>query len=244
MRFLIIRHGDPDYEKDSLTEKGWREAALLADRISKLQVTDFYVSPLGRAKDTASLTLKKMNRTATECDWMQEFPPRINRPDAEGRRMTLAWDWLPQDWTREPANFLRDKWMDTPVMREGKVGEAYDYVIRNFDALTAAHGYVREGEYYRAERANRDTVVLFCHFGLECVLLSRLMNISPMLLWHHTCAAPTSVTTVITEERREGRASFRVSAFGDTSHLYAGGEEVAFSARFCETYDYWEERHD
>ena len=129
-------------------------------------------------------------------------------------------------------------------MREGKVGEAYDYVIRNFDALTAAHGYVREGEYYRAERANRDTVVLFCHFGLECVLLSRLMNISPMLLWHHTCAAPSSVTTVITEERREGRASFRVSAFGDTSHLYAGGEEAAFSARFCETYDYWEERHD
>ena len=34
MRFLIIRHGDPDYEKDSLTEKGWREAALLADRLS------------------------------------------------------------------------------------------------------------------------------------------------------------------------------------------------------------------
>lgn len=244
MRFLIIRHGDPDYEKDSLTEKGWREAALLADRISKLQVAAFYVSPLGRAKDTASFTLKKMNRTATECDWMQEFPPRINRPDVEGRRMTLAWDWLPQDWTREPAYFLRDKWMDTPVMREGKVGEAYDYVIRNFDALTAAHGYVREGGYYRAERANRDTVVLFCHFGLECVLLSRLMNISPMLLWHHTCAAPTSVTTVITEERREGKASFRVSAFGDTSHLYAAGEEAAFSARFCETYDCWEERHD
>lgn len=244
MRFLIIRHGDPDYEKDSLTEKGWREAALLADRISKLQVAAFYMSPLGRAKDTASLTLKKMNRTAVECGWMREFPPLINRPDVEGRRMTLAWDWLPQDWTREPAYFLRDKWMDTPVMREGKVGEAYEDVIRNFDALTAAHGYVREGEFYRAERPNRDTVVLFCHFGLECVLLSRLMNVSPMILWHHTCAAPTSVTTVITEERREGKAHFRMSAFGDTSHLYAGNEEESLSARFCETYDNWEERHD
>ena len=38
MRLLIIRHGDPDYEKDSLTEKGWREAALLADSL-------LYVSP-------------------------------------------------------------------------------------------------------------------------------------------------------------------------------------------------------
>ena len=28
MRILIIRHGDPDYEHDSLTEKGWREGRL------------------------------------------------------------------------------------------------------------------------------------------------------------------------------------------------------------------------
>lgn len=26
MKLLIICHGDPEYEKDSLTETGWREA--------------------------------------------------------------------------------------------------------------------------------------------------------------------------------------------------------------------------
>ena len=57
MRLLIVRHGDPDYEHDTLTEKGWREAELLSERLSKLNVKEFYVSPLGRAKDTASLTL-------------------------------------------------------------------------------------------------------------------------------------------------------------------------------------------
>ena len=31
MRILLIRHGDPDYEHDTLTEKGRREAALLAE---------------------------------------------------------------------------------------------------------------------------------------------------------------------------------------------------------------------
>ena len=55
MRLIIVRHGDPDYERDSLTEKGWREAAFLADRISRLDVKDFYVSPLGRARDTAGI---------------------------------------------------------------------------------------------------------------------------------------------------------------------------------------------
>ena len=244
MRLLIIRHGDPDYEKDSLTEKGWREAALLADRVSKLDVAAFYVSPLGRARDTASLTLKKMNREAVICDWLQEFWPRINRPDAAGVRKTLAWDWLPEDWTKEKSYFRRDRWAETGVMREGGVGEAYEKVIRGFDQVLAGHGYVREGEYYRAERPNKDTIVFFCHFGLECVLLSRLMNVSPMVLWHHTCAAPASVTTVVTEERRAGKASFRMGAFGDTSHFYIAGEEPSFSARFCETFDSEDERHD
>ena len=59
MKLLLIRHGDPNYDIDSLTEKGWKEAALLAERMAKLKIRTFYVSPLGRAKDTASLTLHR-----------------------------------------------------------------------------------------------------------------------------------------------------------------------------------------
>ena len=29
MKIIFIRHGEPNYEIDSLTEKGWREAELL-----------------------------------------------------------------------------------------------------------------------------------------------------------------------------------------------------------------------
>ena len=31
MRIIIVRHGDPDYSIDSLTETGWKEAKILAD---------------------------------------------------------------------------------------------------------------------------------------------------------------------------------------------------------------------
>ena len=56
--------------------------------------------------------------------------------------------------------------------------------------------------------------------------------------------APTSVTTLNTEERRKGIAYFRMSAFGDVSHLYAAGQEPAFAARFCETYHTPGQRRD
>ena len=38
MKLLFIRHGEPDYVHDTLTEKGWREARLLAERIAPLDV--------------------------------------------------------------------------------------------------------------------------------------------------------------------------------------------------------------
>lgn len=242
MRLLIIRHGDPDYENDTLTPKGWREARLLAERLCKMDIQDFYVSPLGRARDTASCTLKKMNRTAATHEWLREFAPSINRPDVTDRR-AIAWDWLPKDWTGETRFYDRNLWSTQTAMEEGHVGAEYQWVTDSFDRLLAEHGYVRKGNIYHAEKANHDTLAFFCHFGVECVLLSHLMNTSPMILWHHTAAAPTSVTTVYTEERREGTAIFRINSFGDISHLYAAGEEPSFSARFCETYDD-RHRHD
>ena len=149
MKLLIVRHGDPDYTIDSLTPKGWKEVDYLSEKLAKLDVKAFYVSPLGRAKDTASLTLKKMNRTATEEPWLREFDAHIHRPDVPEKEM-ISWDWLPQDWTAEPHFYLPDEWWKVPVMMDGHVKEEYDWVTTNFDALLASHGYVRDGLTYRA----------------------------------------------------------------------------------------------
>lgn len=242
MKILIIRHADPDYSIDSLTPTGWEEARLLVPRMEKLDVKAFYVSPLGRAQDTASLTLKAMGRTAETLPWLREFGPRIRKPGMDWD--TCVWDWLPADWTSDLRCFDKDRWLETPYAAPYGVESEIRWVYDSLDALVAKHGYVRDGELYRAERPNEDTIVLFCHFGLESVLLSRLLNISPMVLWHGTAAAPTSVTTLVTEERRPGVAYFRMSAYGDTAHLYAAGKEPSFSARFCETYTREDQRHD
>ena len=242
MKLLIVRHADPDYSIDSLTPTGWKEAELLSERLKKLDIKDFYTSPLGRAKDTASLTLNKIQREATTLPWLREFHCSIARPDQPVPK--IPWDWLPADWTNVPEYFDKDAWCTTDIMKNGNVDKEYLWVTSELDKLLANHGYVRENHYYRAKKANNDTIVFFCHFGLECVLLSHLLNVSPMILWHGMCAAPSSVTTLVTEERRQGIAYFRMSSFGDISHLYAAGEEPSFAARFCETYDNMNERHD
>jgi len=239
MRLLFIRHADPDYEKDSLTEKGWKEAELLSNRISAMDIKEFYVSPLGRARDTASVTLKKMNRTAEVLPWLREF----HVYDEDLGRERICWDLLPQDWTKIDEYYSKDLWHTVPFMEKANVISEENKVFEGIDKILEKHGYVREGNLYRAINPNRDTIAFFCHFGVECVILSHLLGISPVLLWHGFCALPSSVTTLVTEERRKGIAYFRTLAFGDISHLYMAGEEPSFAARFCETYDS-DERHD
>lgn len=242
MKLMIVRHADPDYSIDSLTPVGWEEARLLAERMAKLDITDFYVSPLGRARDTASLTLEKMDRKAEVCPWLREFEAPIYKPDSP--KPGCTWDWLPQDWTVEPRYYDPDRWTEPEVMQAGDVAGQADWVASHLDAVLAAHGYERDGNLYRAVRPNTDTLAFFCHFGVECVMLGHLLHVSPMVLWHGMCAAPSSVTILNTEERRKGIASFRMSTFGDTSHLYAGGREPSFAARFCETWENMDQRHD
>lgn len=242
MKILLVRHGDPDYDIDSLTEKGWKEAKYLSEKLAKMQIDEFFVSPLGRAKDTASFTLEQYKKKATECEWLQEFRGQVFKPN-QPEKKSIAWDWLPQDWLKEPQFFDKDHWFEHPVMAQGEVKKEYDWVIEQFDKVLQEHGYKRNGNYYDAIEPNEKVLCFVCHFGLGCVLLSHLLNISPMQLWHGFCAAPTSVTTLNTEERRKGIAVFRMSSYGDISHLYAKDEEPAFAARFCETYDS-SERHD
>lgn len=234
MKIIIIRHGDPDYSIDSLTEKGWREAGLLAERLAETEMTEIYVSPMGRAQDTLRPTLEKTGRNAVTLEWLKEFWVSIRRSDISA---TTVWDWLPQEWTKETVFFDRNQWFTNPVIAETVVKEKYDWVIENFDKFLAEHGYVREGDCYCVEKANRDTLVFVCHFGIECVLLSRLMNVSPMVLWHSLNISPSAVTRLHTEERSKGIAAFRVDSIGDTSHLYKGGEEISSAGCFCEVYD-------
>lgn len=240
MNLYIVRHAEPDYENDSLTEKGWREAKLLAPRLSKLQSAHYYVSPLGRAKDTASFTLAEAHAQAEECDWLREFNVGYEMAKLDGCRR-IAWDMLPRVWADDPLYFDAARWFTAPAYKESGIEAAYRRVTQGLDALFAKHGYERAGRIYRAVRPNCDNLILFCHYGVECVLLSHLMDCSPVVLWQHAVALPSSVSVLSTEEREKGTAVFRMSRFADLSHLDAAGEEPSFAARFCEVYGQKEE---
>ena len=192
MKLLIIRHGEPDYSIDSLTPKGWREAELLADRLCREPIDAFYVSPLGRARDTAKPTLERLGRQAEVLPWLHEFQGTVIDP-SDGRRR-IPWNLSPQYWTLQPELYDRERWVENGLYRTGDIEEVYARSIRGLDALLERHGYVRDGALYRCAQNGRGTIALFCHFGLGMVLLSHLLGVSPAVMWHGFFMPASSVT--------------------------------------------------
>lgn len=256
MKLIFVRHGDPDYKNDSLTEKGWREAKLLAERISKWNVTDFYCSPLGRARATASCTLEKMNRTAETLEWTREFFYPIDDP-VTGRH-GVPWDLVPSSWCNDILMLSKEGWVQSDIMSQNPdIAIKYKEVCNSLDELLKSYGYERERNFYRMPgkkevfiasttspdnadhmnnpiyREDEPVVVIFCHLGAICIMLSHLLNIPFPLLAHGFFLPTTSLTVLSTEEHWSNEAYFRVQAMGDVHHLLAGGEPVSDAGSFA-----------
>ncbi len=260
MRLLFIRHADPDYEHDTITEKGKKEAELLSNIIDTFGIDEVYQSPLGRAKDTAAYSLRKLQKEAVTLDWLREFPAQFDPNSSEMARKAfetellldestglykkrIIWDVLPSYFAVHPELFDNIQWRESELVNSSDMLTKYDHVITSFDEFLSSYGYKKDGLIYKVEEGNDKVIAFFCHFGITAVLLSHLYHVSPFVTMQFLATAPTSVTEVVTEERQKGIATFRTLRIGDITHLNLGGEQPSFSARFCEKYENFEERH-
>jgi probable phosphoglycerate mutase len=260
MRILMIRHGDPDYENDTLTSKGIREAKILSDHIQSFNIDEVYQSPLRRARQTAEYSLTKLGMTATTLDWLMEFPAELDPnispderraftpelkqdPDSGLYKKRIVWDALPSYYAFHPELFDRTGWRDSALVRCSNMITIFDNVEKSFLELLSDYGYEKDGDVFKVKKGNSKTLAFFCHFGITSVLMSILCNISPFVPLQYFAMAPTSVTELVTEEREKGTAIFRILRVGDITHLTMAGEEPSFSARFCERFENDNERH-
>lgn len=235
MRLLFLRHCEPDYESDSLTEKGKREAQLLCERMIHEPFDVCYCSTMGRAMQTAEPFLTKLGREAIYCDWLREFAHPVTLND--GTVMHIPWDMKPDEWALDERSFDKDLWYETDIMKSGNIEMYAKDVASHFDAVLAEHGYERlSTNRYRSVHPNHDTLVFVCHFGVTSVMLGHLLGLSPIALLHGTGAPTSGVTQVYTEEIQKGVASFRIHFYGDISHLYVAGEPLSFNPRLSECY--------
>ncbi|MDR1599420.1 MAG: histidine phosphatase family protein [Oscillospiraceae bacterium] len=222
MLLYIIRHGDPDYKNDCLTEKGRAQAAALAKRLAVHGLDRVYSSPMGRARQTAQpacdllgLPLQIEDWTAENAAW-DELAAR--HPD--GR---FTWAFHAQNTLfRQESTRRREDWFNIepfpPTSRKG-----YERIRQHSDGFIARLGYVREGSLYRIERPSRERVAVFCHQGFGTTWMSHLLDVPPQIFWAGFDVTHSSVTILLFRDNPDGWTAPMCLCLSDTSHIYKEG---------------------
>jgi probable phosphoglycerate mutase len=225
MRLLIIRHADPDYPNRTITAAGHREAAALAERFAHEPVDRIFASPLGRAVHTAKPTAEALNLPIEIEPWCAELNAlRMTRGPQVG---TMAWDLHGEVIRLDPAAMRAGRWWTLPPFDDPVFRDEVERVGRDSDAFLAKLGYEREDGRYRITRPTEQRIAVFCHGGLGLTWLAHLLELPLALVWSGFWLPPTSITTVLFDERSVDWATPRCLHVGDTGHLHAAGLPVA-----------------
>lgn len=217
LRIVFVRHGEPNYELDCLTETGQAQAAAAAERLVREEISEIYSSPFGRARETAAATAARLDLPVTVLDYMHEITWGGEGIPEDGHPWTLGCRMI-----EEGYDFLREDWRKHPWFRGNLVLQEYDRVSSAFDSFLQAQGYRHEGTRFLCERENERTVAVFSHGGSGGIVLSHLMN----LAFPYVCAAlPYDFTSIIILDfpSQPGKWVFpRLALFNDCAHFRTG----------------------
>ena len=226
MRLIFVRHGEPNYEKDILTQTGREQAQSTAKRLQGEDIKAIYASPMGRAKETASYTAKAHGLDVKTLDFMHE----INWGDKDGNSGKLPYEGHP--WTLayrvltdSPEYVGKDNWTEHHFFKDNICMEYYEKVSDAFDKFLENYGLYRKNGLYECREHNDDTIALFAHGGSGAVMFSHVLNLPfPFVL----TSIPYGVCSVsiINFEEQEGRIAIpRLELFNDMGHIESFKQE-------------------
>ena len=233
MKLVFIRHADPDYPNNTLTEKGFEEIKALKKFYDRKDFKAVFCSPLNRAILTCE-AIKNMNNNYEIKEWLMEFPDAVNI-NGESHH---AWDF-PEDLIDENIDSIFDvhNYEKNKIYKNTEIKKHIDEITFKFDQILEQYGYKRKGSYYIPIKPNDDTLLFVCHLGIMSVLISHLFNCTYINVAEYFAPAPCSVTTLISEERKPGLAHFRASTMGDVSHLLMDKQKPSKAGRGVEYID-------
>ena len=218
MKIYFVRHGQPDYANDCLTELGHQQAAAAAERLRDCGIEKVFSSTKGRAMQTAEYTAKELGLEIIPCDFMRE----ILWNSIDGEPILRNGDpWFYADLLASEGKSLNDgEWYAKEPYCKSKIIPSAKTVNDGLDAWLAELGYQRESEYYRVVREpTAKTVAMFSHGGSSSVALSRIFNIPlPMVLGIFRPEL-TSVTVVEFSENVGELICPRLLLFNDEQHI-------------------------
>ena len=226
MFLYIVRHGDPIYETDSLTERGMRQAEAVSKRMAASGINRVFSSPMGRARMTAEPTCRLLGLDCQIEAWAHEIEEERLTPFPDGKLKSV---------TNVPGFYYREKGMislpyeqsySCQGFRDTAMKQATDRIEAGGRDFLERLGYREEEGVYRILRPNDDRVALFCHSAMARAWLSTLLHIPIHLMWAGFEYTHTGVTVLEFPNYESGVTAPKCLCYSDMSHLFAAGLDM------------------
>lgn len=218
MEIVLVRHGQPEWVRDGLavgdpplTDLGWRQAELVADRLAGEEFDEILVSPLARARQTAEPLLQRLGRPEVIAPWLEE----IRDPGWAGSPAEKA----EQAYAEMRSQAPEDRWHGLDGGES--VRDFVDRIHLGVELFLAERGVERSDQHLPVWRVTEPgrRILLIAHAGTNSVSIGHMLGLTPTPWeWDRFVLGHTSVSRL--ESMRVGsQHSFSLVRLADVEHL-------------------------
>ena len=231
MLLFYIRHGEPIYNPDKLTELGHKQAKALSKRLVINGLDEIYVSSSNRAIETARPTANALNINPVILDWMNEKYAweEFTKKDENGNIITWVFqddDFINKLNSKEVKN-LGFRWFEHDMFKDYKFKDGIKRIDENTDLLMEGLGYIHKRDIsgYISKRKNNKRVAIFAHQGFGMAFLSSLLDVPYPYMSTHFDLCHSSMTVIYFDENKDNGEIVipKVLELSNDSHLYKEG---------------------
>ena len=226
MLFYYIRHGEPIYDPDMLTEHGRVEAAALGEKLSRTGLDRIYTSTSVRAMQTAAPAAELLCIEPVRLDFANEHYTWLDftlpKKDGTGDHWVFHDREASELFTRPEIRELGDRWFEHPYFAPHNFKKGVERVYGEADAFFASLGYEHERYTgtYKVKKQNDERVALFAHQGFGLIFLSCLLDIPYPQFCTHFDMCHTGATVIEFRDNGGGVCIPKVLTMSSDSHLY------------------------
>lgn len=200
MLLYYIRHGDPIYDPDSLTELGHKQAEALSERLAKLGLDEIYCSTTNRAQQTAAPTAQKLGLPVRLLDWCNESYvwEEFTTVDECGKMWFYQDENMRKVMASQQVEQLGAEWYNCDSFADTAAQKGVLRIRKETSAFLSSLGYDKspDGNYYTASNPNEKRIALFAHEGFGMAFLSVLLGISYPTFCLHFALEHSSMTVI------------------------------------------------
>ncbi len=220
MLFYLIRHADPIYNPDSITDLGKRQAEAVGRRLASHGIDEIYSSPMIRAQETAKPLSEIIKKPIQVEPWTFECWEEFAVTKADGSK-TFCMNLPGTEFLSETNYYMTDDWFEMDCLKTCTSKKGWERITKEADLFFAKLGYSRQGRIYKITEPNDKKIALFCHAGFGSILLAHLLNIPPHIFWSSFDISHSGVCILKFKNFESGITAPKCLVHSDMSHIYA-----------------------